>query len=142
MIFFFHSCNKILSIIINCVPLKKRKKTKNSFAYQALAFKVVWHTPFQTFKGGDPINALFTTLSYTNFFFFWISSWELWLVETMWESERKKTKQPNEHKDKVKVKTPWKQCSAFFCLFVCLNDYQEKVLSLLVLNLLITTALL
>ncbi len=64
----FHSCNKItLFIIIACILLKKEWK-KNGFAYLALAFKVVWHTPFNTFKGGDPINALITILSYSNFF--------------------------------------------------------------------------
>lgn len=44
-------------MIIACVPALKKKKTK-CFAYLALAFKVVWHTPFKTFKGGDPNNAL------------------------------------------------------------------------------------
>lgn len=38
----------------------------NSFAYLALAFKVVWHTPFKTFKGGDPNNASCTIPSYSN----------------------------------------------------------------------------
>lgn len=37
------------------------KTTKKVFAYQALAFKVVWHTPLKTFKGGDPNNAFHLT---------------------------------------------------------------------------------
>ena len=54
-------------MILACVPLKKIIKHK-SFAYLALAFKVVWHTPLKTFKGGDPNNALCTIPSYSNYF--------------------------------------------------------------------------
>lgn len=81
MIFLLH---KIL--IIACVPLKNKEKN-NSFAYLALAFKVVWHTPFKTFKGGDPNNASCTTPSYSNCFSI-VHPWELWLAETMWEWQK------------------------------------------------------
>lgn len=54
IVFFFHDL---------CPLLKNSQKqtNKKSFAYLALAFKVVWHTPFKTFKGGDPNNAFHLT---------------------------------------------------------------------------------
>lgn len=81
MIFLWHQI-----LIIACVPLKNKEKN-NSFAYLALAFKVVWHTPFKTFKGGDPNNASCTTPSYSNCFSI-VHPWELWLAETMWEWQK------------------------------------------------------
>lgn len=69
---------------------KERKKT--GFAYLALAFKVVWHTPFKTFKGGDPNNALWTIPSYSDCFSI-VHPWELWLAETMWEWQKPNQKE-------------------------------------------------
>lgn len=74
---------KSFPMLIACVPLKKKIKNK-SFAYLALAFKVVWHTPIKTFKGGDPNNALWTIPSYSDCFSI-VHPRELWLAETMWE---------------------------------------------------------
>jgi len=78
------------------------------------------HTPFKTFKGGDPINALITIQSYSNFFL-------LDFIRTK-KKERKKER-----------KITMKRTLSIFCL-LSLNDYKEKVLSLLVLQLLMNTS--
>lgn len=96
---------------------KKGKETikHKSFAYLALAFKVVWHTPLKTFKGGDPNNALCTIPSYSNYFSI-VHPWELWLAETMWEWQNQ-TKRKKKRKKTYREKLQWTSNKITVCKY-------------------------
>ena len=103
-----------------CPSLKNDQKN-NSFAYLALAFKVVWHTPFKTFKGGDPNNALCTIPSYSNWFSI-VHPWELWLAETMWEWQKPKPK----NKTYTGNKLQWTSIKIIVCKYQITWSFRER----------------